>query len=198
MIKVGITGGIGSGKSTVCKEWEKLGAVVFFADDVAKELMVTDPAVRKKLTDAFGSQTYKADGSLNKAHLIEEAFKKDRVQELNAIVHPEVGRAFQKKSEEVADEGKNLIVKEAALLLNKGRPNDLDVVVIVLSESKNRIDRVVQRDGVTHEEVQSRIEKQPDFDQLLHLADYTIINNGSLDQLKIKASELYQKVIQSH
>ena len=198
MIKVGITGGIGSGKSTVCKEWEKLGAVVFFADDVAKELMVTDPAVRKKLTDAFGPQTYKADGSLNKAHLIEEAFKKDRVQELNAIVHPEVGRAFQKKSEEFADEGKSLIVKEAALLLNKGRPDDLDVVVIVLSESKNRIDRVVQRDGVTHEEVQSRIEKQPDFDQLLHLADYTIINNGSLDQLNIKASELYQKVIQSH
>ncbi len=197
MIKVGITGGIGSGKSTVCKEWEKLGAVVFYADDVARELMVSEPALRQKLTDAFGPKTYKADGSLNKAHLIEEAFKKGRVQELNAIVHPEVGRAFQKKSEEVADEGKNLIVKEAALLLNKGRPYDLDVVVIVLSESKNRINRVVQRDGVTREEVQTRIEKQPDFDQLLHLADYTIVNNGSLDQLKIKASELYQKVIQS-
>ncbi|MCC5907752.1 MAG: dephospho-CoA kinase [Balneolaceae bacterium] len=198
MIKVGITGGIGSGKSTVCKEWEKLGAIVFYADDVAKELMVTESSVRQKLTDAFGPQTYKADGSLNKDHLIDEAFKKGRVEELNAIVHPEVGRAFQKKSKEVAEEGKNLIVKEAALLLRKGRPDDLDVVVIVLSDRENRIDRVVHRDGVAHEEVQSRMEKQPEFDQLMHLADYTIDNNGSLEQLKIKAAELYQKVIQSH
>jgi dephospho-CoA kinase len=83
MIKVGITGGIGSGKSTVCKEWEKLGAVVFYADDEAKKLMVTDRLSRQKLTDAFGPQTYKADGSLNKAHLIEEAFIKGRVEELN-------------------------------------------------------------------------------------------------------------------
>jgi dephospho-CoA kinase len=196
MIKVGITGGIGSGKTTVCKEWEKLGAVVFYADDEAKKLMVTDPAVKQKLTDTFGPETYHSDGSLNKAHLIGEAFKKGRVEELNRIVHPAVARAFLDKSEELKRSGTKLIVKEAALLLNNGRPPELDIVVIVRSDKNKRLKRVAKRDVVTEAEVDSRIQKQPDFDKMMNLADYTIENDGMLDELAEKAKRLFDEIME--
>jgi dephospho-CoA kinase len=198
MIRVGITGGIGSGKTTVCKEWERLGAVVFYADEAARELMVNDRNVGKKLIKTFGPQTYHNDGTLNKPYLIAEAFKKGRVEELNRIVHPAVAKAFEIKCAEVEQSGADLIVKEAALLLNNGRPGDLDMIVIVKSGKDNRIRRVVERDGVTEADVKERIEKQPDFDELMNLADYTIENNGTLRELKEKSVMLYNQILEEH
>ena len=90
MISVGITGGIGSGKTTVASIWESLGATVVYADDLAKQLMQTDPDLKRKLSETFGEETYHSDGSLNKPHLIKEAFHKNRVEELNSIVHPAI------------------------------------------------------------------------------------------------------------
>ena len=196
MITVGVTGGIGSGKTTVCKEWEKLGAKVIYADDLAKELMVTDDQLKKSLIQAFGPETYNSDGSLNRPHLTHHAFKKGRVEELNKLVHPAVVRKFREISREAQVAGEKMVVEEAALLLNNGRPSGLDVIVIVRSDRSNRLERVVKRDGISREKVLDRDQKQPDFENLLHLADFSINNNGTLEQLKKKSKQLFRQILE--
>ena len=198
MISVGITGGIGSGKSTVARIWESLGAEVVFADDLAKELMRTDPVLRQKLKDTFGKKTYNPDGSLNKPHLIKEAFQKNRVKELNSIVHPAMRIEIQNLITQADKTGAELFAYEAAILLNNGRPDYLDLVVLVTSDRNSRLARVSERDSVNEEEVAARMGKQPDFATLTHLADYIINNNGTLDELREKSVNLYQELIGNH
>src|SRR6056297_2735129 len=198
MISVGITGGIGSGKSTVARTWESLGAEVVFADDLAKELMQADPVLRQNLTDTFGEQTFNPDGSLNKPHLIEEAFHKNRVEELNSIVHPAIHKEIQSQIARAEEAGIKLFAYEAAILLNNGRPDYLDVVVLVTSNRNKRLARVSERDSVDERDVAARMAKQPDFATLTHLADHVIENNGSLDDLREKSTGLYYKLIGNH
>lgn len=198
MITVGITGGIGSGKTTVCKEWEKLGAKVIYADDLAKDLMVNDSNLKDSLIEAFGEKTYLEDGSLNRPYLIQHAFEEGRVEELNRLVHPVVAKKFKEISQEAEEAGEEMVVEEAALLLNNGRPSGLDVVVIVRSDRDARMERVVHRDSVSIEKVMERDQKQPDFEDLLHLADYTIENYGTLEELRIKSNRLYHTILLKH
>lgn len=196
MITVGVTGGIGSGKTTVCKEWEKLGAKIVYADDLAKELMVNDPDLRSNLIKGFGRETYYEDGSLNREHLIRHAFEKGRVEELNKLVHPAVAKKFKEISKKAEKQGEEMVVEEAALLLNNGRPSHLDVVVIVKSDRSVRLNRVVKRDSVPVKKVLERDQKQPDFDSLAHLADYIIENNGSLEELKEKSKQIFKLLVE--
>lgn len=195
MISVGVTGGIGSGKTTICREFEKLGALVIYADDLAKQMMAEDASLREKLIDVFGSETYNRDGSLNKPHLIEEAFNKNRVEELNAIVHPALRRKTEELIRKYEKEEAGLFVIEAAVLLNKGRPDHLDKIILVLSNREEQVERVKKRDGTADVEIIARMEKQPDFESLTGLADIVIRNDGSLEELKVKAAELYHKVL---
>ena len=196
MIVAGVTGGIGSGKSTLCKVWEEMGAKVIYADDLAKKLMVEDRQVKESLMDLFGESTYSEDGSLNKAHLINEAFQKGRVEELNSVVHPAVRKNFKEVIESSKKEGVELLVKEAALLLNNGRPEELDAVILVTSSKSDQIKRVQERDDVKEEDVLERMNKQPDFESLKSYADYVINNDGTLDEFKLKSKELYLKVLE--
>ncbi|MEX0649017.1 MAG: dephospho-CoA kinase [Balneolaceae bacterium] len=195
MITAGVTGGIGSGKTTVCREFEKLGAHVVYADDLAKELMVQNQDVINQLKKTFGNETYHTDGSLNKSHLIREAFEKERVEELNNIVHPAVRKEFRNISQKSEKRGEKLVVKEAALLLNNGRPGDLDVIILVLSNRELQVERVKKRDRVTESDITARMNKQPVFEDLTPLADYVIYNNGSLEELQKKARELYHVLV---
>lgn len=192
---VGVTGGIGSGKTTFCKVWEKLGAAVYYADDAAKKLMIQDDVLIKKLKEAFGEDTYHEDGSLNKSHLIHEAFEKGRVDTLNKLVHPAVANDFKIFVKKAESESKKIVVKEAALLLIGGRPKDLDFIVLIISEKGNRIERVVERDDVSDNEVENRDSKQPKFDQLIHLADYVVTNNGTKKELENIAKKLYNNIL---
>lgn len=198
MISVGITGGIGSGKSTVARTFEKLGAKVVFADDLAKEMMESDPNLKRNLSDAFGSQTYNSDGSLNKPHLIKEAFHKNRVEELNSIVHPAIRTEVKDLIEQAKDAGISLFAYEAAILLNEGRPDYLDLVVLVTSKRKTRLKRVSERDSAEIAEIEARMAKQPDFNSLTHLVDYTIVNDGSLAELREKSEFLYSEIVGNH
>ncbi|CAN5251247.1 dephospho-CoA kinase [soil metagenome] len=198
MITVGITGGIGSGKTTVANIWKKMGARVIYADDLAKEIMGTDHSVKQQLIKTFGNESYTRDGDLNKPHLIKEAFQKNRVDELNAIVHPVIRRKIESLIGSAKNNDVKLFVYEAAILLNEGRPDYLDVVVIVTGQKSTRLKRVAKRDRVSNEAVIERMAKQPDFDTLTHLADYTIENNGTLKELEQKAIELYRVLIGNH
>ncbi len=194
MIKVGITGGIGSGKTAFCKEWEKLGAYVLYADDFAKQLMQEDPELQQKIIQAFGEQAYDSEGNVNRPYLAREAFEKGRVEELNELVHPALWEKAAELAAQKKQEGTEVFAKEAAILLNNGRPEELDYVILVLADKEQRVQRTTQRDRSSEKLVKDRMSKQPDFDSLTHLADFIVVNNGSLEELKVKAEEIFKKV----
>jgi len=196
MIKVGVTGGIGSGKSTVCKIWAELGAFILYADDLAKKLMVTNDEIRKKIRNTFGDQAYNKNGQLNRSYLAKKAFREGKVEILNEIVHPAVYEESMKISEKAKESGFLVFVKEAALLLQKGRPKNFDYIIIVTSKLENRIKRVIRRDNIDEQNVIDRIKNQQNFDDLYHLADYIIHNDGSFKQLKAKAKNIYMEILE--
>lgn len=192
---VGITGGIGSGKSTVTGCFKHWGAYVVYADELAKSIMTTDETLISEIRKTFGDDSYLEDGSLNKPHLIREAFEAGRTNELNAIVHPAVYRETQRLIKEAKEKGYQLFVKEAALLLNNGRPEGFDYVILVDAPEDIRIDRVIKRDGSTREEVIQRLRKQPNFSKLHHLCDAIIINDSTVEALEEKAKEIFDRML---
>lgn len=194
MITIGITGGIGSGKTTVLEEWHKLGAYVIRADQLAKRIMREDPELRRKIKELFGDHAYKSDGDLNREYLAREAFKKGRVDELNALVHPKVQQYTLKEIEHARKNHFKTFVKEAALLLQEGRPDYLDIIVLVKADRNRRIAWVVERDQVTAGDVEQRISRQQSDQEMESMVDYIIENNSSLQVLKQKAHELYQQL----
>lgn len=194
MIKVGITGGIGSGKTTFCKEWEKLGAYVLYADDFAKQLMTENEELKQKIREVFGEKSYIKKGELNRSYLAEEAFAKGRVSELNEIVHPVLWKETDKLAAKKEKEGIPVFAKEAAILLNNGRPEEIDYVILLLADKESRVKRTSERDGTAEKEIIDRMTKQPDFDNLTHLADFIVENNGSIEELKNKAQVIYKEL----
>jgi dephospho-CoA kinase len=195
MVTVGITGGIGSGKSTVCSMWADMGAYVLNADELAKQLMVSDPEVKSELITTFGNQAFHDDGSLNRDYLSAEAFEKGRVAELNAIVHPRMPKAVEQQIQQAEAAGHKVVVYEAALLLENLEPGDLDYIVLVLAEEKHRLERVQKRDDSTKDEILQRINKQRDFEKATSRVDYVIRNNGTLEELEKKAEIIYQNFV---
>lgn len=195
MISAGVTGGIGSGKTTLCELFEKLGAEVVYADELARRMMETDDSLRAKLKTVFGEETYNSDGTLNRPHLIRQAFRLNRVEELNEIVHPALRVKTIELIKKAKERGAPLFVLEAAVLLNKGRPDHLDKIILVKSRKENRMERVKQRDRVSEEDIIARMDKQPDFDRLHHLADYVIENDGDIAGLEKKAEELFHQLV---
>lgn len=198
MITVGVTGGIGSGKSTVCDVWEKLGAYVLNADDLAKQLMATNSKVKQQLVDHFGSESFLDNGELNTEHLANEAFEKGRVKELNAIVHPKLPAAASQKMEEAEAQGYDIFVYEAALLLENLEPGSLDYIVLVLADEEHRVKRVKKRDNSSEAEIKQRIEKQRNFEKATEWVDYVIRNNGKLEELEKKAEIIYKNLLTEH
>ena len=197
MIRVGLTGGMGSGKSTFMEVWKSLGAEVLNADDFAKDLMVSDPIIINRLKNTFGEETFLEDGSLNKDHLIEQAFKNGRVEELNEVVHPQLRFRTKEYADRLEQEEETeVFLYEAAVLLNEGRPDGFDVIILLTSDKNNRVNRVAKRDQVTSESVIQRMQSQPDFEKITHLADIVISNDKTIEDLKSEARKLYHSVLQ--
>lgn len=197
MIKVGLTGGIGSGKTTVARHWEALGAYVIFADSLAKELMVTDIKLREQIVSAFGRQSYNKDGSLNRGYLSEQAFTTGRVEELNSLVHPVVYKKTDDLMRKAQADGFPVCVKEAALLLKNGRPGNLDYIVVVTAPENERIRRVSKRDQVSAEDVRNRIRNQNSEEDMLGFSDYVIDNSKNAVHLKEEAARIYSLLLKT-
>lgn len=199
MVTVGITGGIGSGKTTVCNCWSALGGYILNADALAKELMVSDDEIKQQLITTFGEDSFRADGSLNRAHLAEEAFQKGRVEELNAIVHPKLPPVVRQKMQEASQKGFQVGVYEAALLLElqEDRLAHFDHIVLVLAPEKRRLQWVSERDEAPEIDIQNRMQKQRDFEAATDRADIIIRNNGTLNELKEKAEKVYKNFLPS-
>ena len=169
MMKVGITGGIGSGKSTVCRLFARLGVAVYDSDAGAKRLMTEDAELRRRITDRFGADAY-ADGTLNRAYLAGRVFSEAQaLADLNAIVHPAVRADFAAWARR--QEG-GYVILESALLFDAG----FDRTVAVLAPEELRVERTCRRDGRTPGEVRLRIAAQTDDDTLSAKADYTLVN----------------------
>lgn len=176
MLKVGITGGIGSGKTTVCEIFELLGIPVFYADAVAKEVMHTDAELKDGIIGAFGLQSFSADGILNRKYIADIVFYDLKaLEKLNGLVHPAVFRAFDNWL--VKHENAPYVLKEAALLFESESYKMLTHSILVKAPDKLKVSRVMQRDRITEAEVRLRMSRQfPDAEKE-KLADFSIIND---------------------
>ncbi len=192
---VGLTGGIGSGKSTVARMFEEKGVRVFYADDVAKRIMEEDPEVRKEIIELLGPESYLPDSHLNRAYIAQRVFENDeRLRRLNRIVHPRVHQAFQHAVEELARSGGGILIEEAALIFETGADRFLDKVIVVDAPEEERIRRVVRRDHVSPEQVRARMRHQLPAEVLRARADYVIENTGSLEDLRRQVEKIYHEL----
>jgi len=177
MLKVGITGGIGSGKTTVCRIFETLGIPVFYADVVAKQIMVQDEILIRGIKASFGEESYSSGGVLNNKHIAGIVFNNAaELAKLNALVHPAVFRAFDSWLEALPV-STPYILKEAALLFESGSYEMCDLNVLVTAPDQLKMDRVMQRDGLSPEAIKARMDKQMTDRQKLKLSDHLIRNN---------------------
>ncbi|MBN8587838.1 MAG: dephospho-CoA kinase [Rhodothermia bacterium] len=196
MKTLGVTGGIGSGKTTVCKLLESLGASVFYADVEAKRIQVEDPTARSEILQVFGSDSYFQDGSLNRAFLAQQVFSDNaKMSALNNIVHPRVRTALLRKKEEAATAGYPLLVYEAALIFETNGQEVVDAVLVVDAPLEDRIKRVVLRDGSTIAQVQARIRNQLTDEEMRQRADYVIKNTGDPADLRQKVVAFWQDFV---
>ena len=176
MYTVGVTGGIGSGKSLVCRILSILGVPVFHADEEAKRLLVEPGAVRSQVEQAFGMDAY-PHGELDRAKLAKVVFNDaDARARLNAIVHPAVRERFRSWA---AEQKAAYVVMEAALLVETGGAKHLDHLVVVSAAQELRVQRVMERDGVSAEQVNARISAQAPEADLLAAAGSVVVNDGS-------------------
>lgn len=180
MLKIGITGNIGSGKTTVSKLFELIGIPVFYADDAAKILMVTDEVLIAGIKQTFGAESYLDDKALNRKHIADIVFNDEKqLAKLNALVHPAVFRAFDKWAEEELKDDVPYVLKEAAVLFESSSYKFCDKTIMVTAPLDLRIKRVMHRDNITRQEVLNREARQFTEEKKIQLADYVIKNDES-------------------
>jgi dephospho-CoA kinase len=174
MLKVGLTGGIGAGKSTVAHIFEVLGIPVYHADQEAKRLMQTNPLLIEKIRTAFSEKAY-VEGILDRKYLSSLVFNdKQKLELLNSIVHPftiQDGKEWMKK------QSSSYAIKEAALIFESSSQGEFDCIVGVFAPTTLRLHRTIQRDQVEREKVMNRMEKQLDENIKMKLCDHVLINN---------------------
>ena len=178
-LQIGITGGIGSGKSLVCKIFQQLGVPVYDADSHAKALMTTDGILVSQIKKEFGDLAYHSDGSLNRAWLASHVFSDEaKLERLNTLVHPRVGLDYERWVEHYQHEP--YVLKEAALLFESGSFRLLDKIVVVSAPEEVRQKRVLKRDPHrTVEQFKEIVEKQLPEAEKLKRADYLIVNDDT-------------------
>ncbi len=182
-VKIGLTGGIGSGKSTVADFLHKKGITVFDADKLAKELMISDERLRRKLIENFGEEVY-SGGELNRKYLAEKIFNDEKkIEKINAIVHPVVKEHL---SDMMADELKknDIVAAEAALIFEANMESMFDYVWTVTADEEIRIERTMKRSNLTRDEALRRIANQLPEKEKISKADFVFYNNYSIEKLE--------------
>jgi dephospho-CoA kinase len=175
---IGITGGIGSGKSYVCRLFEQKGVPVYYADERAKALYYENKELKQALISLFGESVYRGN-TLNRGYLAEKVFADaELLNRLNALVHPVVKKDFETWIEK---QSTPYVLKEAAILIESGSYKTCDAVVLVRAPQKLRVQRVVQRDAVSETEVLQRIQKQMSDEEKLTFAHFVLDNDGEHD-----------------
>jgi dephospho-CoA kinase len=173
---IGVTGGIGSGKSMVCRLFECLDVPVYYADSRAKWLTNHDPEIRQKVTELLGPQSYDANGRYNTSFVASVVFEDENLlKELNAIIHPVVMRDTREWV--MSHSGLPYVVKEAAIMAKAGQANAMNYVVVVEAPVNLRVKRILQRDKRSEQEVRAIIERQVSDEARKEIADFTVDND---------------------
>jgi dephospho-CoA kinase len=189
-MKVGLTGGIGAGKSTVADLFSKRGAVVIRSDELARQVVEPETPGFKQVTSRFGNEIVNDEGNIDRAKLAQVVFNDDvALKDLENIVHPLVReRTNQLMSEQTSE---TIIVNEIPLLLEKKMESLFDFLVIVISTEKNRLERLSQK-GVSEDQAKARMAKQVNDQDRKAAADFLIVNDGNLDQLEADVQKIWQ------
>ena len=189
-MKVGLTGGIGAGKSTVADLFSQKGAVVIRSDELARQVIEPQTRGFQQVIDRFGNDFINSEGYIDRAKLAQIVFQDDAaLKDLEKIVHPLV----RSKTNQIIDQhtSETIIVNEIPLLLEKKMESLFDFLVIVISSEKNRLERLSQR-GLTAEQATARMSKQVSDDERKAAADFLIVNDGNLDQLEVDVEKIWQ------
>lgn len=177
-LQVGITGGIGSGKSLICKIFASLGVPVYDADSRAKKLMTTDGILVEEIKKEFGNLSFNADGGLNKEHLRKAFEQPTQLEKLNKLVHPRVGLDYSRWLGQQMNS--KYVIKEAALMIESGSSKSLDILIVVKAPVSLRIERVLARDPHrTKQDILNIISNQMNEEDMIGQADYVIANDGT-------------------
>ena len=196
MLKVGLTGGIGTGKSYVSSLFKDWGAYTFDADLVAKEILNHDNTAQGEIIAEFGTDILNKEGSIEKNKLARIAFQDENHQlRLNSIIHPYIFRKIDSSFDKVMDKGAHdIFLVDAALIYESGADAHMDYVVVVTSHLRLRTERVMEKGNLTRDEFLRRLELQwPDEDKV-HMADYVIHNNGTKEDLIAESKKVYNLI----
>lgn len=190
---VGLTGGIGSGKTTVANFFVELGIPVYNSDREAKHLMKRSKRVKKAIIELLGKQAYKGK-KLNKKYISEKIFNdKTLLKKMNYIVHPAVKKHFYKW---VKKQNAPYVIQETALLFENSNQESYDYIILVTAPVKERVQRVVDRDGLSEGQVLERMKNQLDEDDKVRFADY-VLENINLDKTKARVKEIHLSLLEN-
>ena len=196
MLKVGLTGGIGSGKSTASRYFESLGAFVLDADEEAKNLITSNETVQHELISEFGTDIIDGTGRVNKKKLARIAFQdEDHQQRLNSVVHPYIFNLIDKEFNRVFNDKKHgVFIVDAALIYETGFDAHLDYVIVVTAHLKNRMERALGRETLSREEILKRVGFQWPEEEKVNMADFVVHNDGTEVELQKNIESLIKKL----
>jgi len=196
VLRVGLTGGIGSGKSTASRFLETLGAYIFDADQEAKKLITENEIVQHELITEFGTDIIDSAGRVDKQKLARIAFQdEDHQQRLNLVVHPYIYELIDKKFNRVLDDGKHgIFIVDAALIYESGYDAHLDYVVVITALLKHRMERALGRETLSRAEILKRIEFQWPEEDKVNMADFVIHNDGTEETFRKSIESLIEKL----
>lgn len=191
MVVVGITGGIGSGKTTISNYLKSFGIPLYVADKEAKALMNRSKVIKQKLIQLFGDEAY-VDGKLNRPFLAKMIFKdKSLLNQMNAIVHPKVASHFKRW---LKKQDAPYILKEAAIIFENNLQSNYDYIITVVANENLRIERILDREDTTREKIKAVINNQWTDSHKKKLSDF-VISNNDLDQAKKQALQIHKKLL---
>ena len=197
MLRIGLTGGIGTGKSTASKIFKELGAYIFDADKEAKEILQSNETIKSELISEFGTDIMSGDGIVDNNKLARVAFQdQDRQLKLNTIVHPYVFKEIDNCFDRELENGKNdIFIVDAALIYESGADTHMDYVIVITTLIKTRMERALAKEILSREEILKRIDLQWKEEEKTALADFVIHNDGTEEELRNTINNIYSELV---
>lgn len=193
MIIVGLTGGIGSGKTTVSNMFKDLGVPVYIADTEAKNLMNSSKVIKRKLIELFGQKAFEGD-TLNRPYIASKIFNDDTyLKKMNAIIHPKVANHFKHWLQK---QSSKYVIKEAAIIFEHNMQSQYDYLITVISNEEDRIERILKRDNTTKDKIVSIMKHQLNDEEKIKLSDFVIIND-KLEHTKEQVINIHNSILKN-